>query len=116
MQSGASPAHTHHPIGKACEQVVDHPSWMRRPNGSDFTTYFPPTAIDPPQEGHTVMQCEITPSGFLAGCVIAKETAPEMGYGEASLKLARMFRARPSRKPTKCRQIVIIPISWKFAD
>ncbi|WP_426009404.1 TonB family protein [Caulobacter sp. DWR2-3-1b2] len=49
-------------------------------------------------EGSAKLWCTVTREGLLQACTIAEESAPGLGFGEAALKLAPLFRFAPALK------------------
>lgn len=45
--------------------------------------------------GHVTLKCVLQPQGKLGGCVVERETPTGLGFGEAAVKVAVMFRANP---------------------
>jgi hypothetical protein len=64
------------------------------------------------------MQCRVTAAGRLADCVIIEETPPGLGFGEAMLKTARLFRMRPRTVDGHPVEggTVVIPLTWRPHD
>ena len=46
--------------------------------------------------GRTTIKCTVTASGSLTDCSVTAETPPDYGFGDAALKLTRLFKVRPS--------------------
>ncbi|HEY3815402.1 MAG TPA: energy transducer TonB [Caulobacteraceae bacterium] len=102
-----------HPV-----RVINNPDWIRRPNGEDFVTYYPPTALEAGAGGHTAMECLVESDGSLSNCRIISETPTDMGFGAATLRLASRFRMRPQTVDGQSVRgaRVVIPIAWKVED
>jgi protein TonB len=67
--------------------------WVSEPSQSEFKRAFPEKADRKGVGGKAVLQCVFTAAGRLSRCVVASETPAGLGFGEAALKLAPLFRA-----------------------
>jgi TonB family protein len=74
------------------------PDWTRKPTGDDFARYYPERAQRMNVEGRGVIKCNVTITGDLTNCIVEQEAPASMGFGEAALKLGKLFRARPATK------------------
>jgi hypothetical protein len=89
--------------------------WAEKPTGNDFARNYPEDALDAGFGGHAVMHCRIEADGSMANCEITSEQPLGWGFGDATLRLARYFRAA-SKVPGKSLEgsMVIIPIGWSL--
>lgn len=76
----------------APETVLQRPHWVQKPTGHDLALVYPKGAAAHGQEGRAFIRCSITAEGRLTACTVPEETPPGMGFGEAALKLAPLFR------------------------
>lgn len=67
-----------------------------RPAGKD--SYYPPAARRAGKTGHVILACSVTGGGRLTECVVAEESPPGWGFGEAALRMAPLFKMRPITK------------------
>jgi protein TonB len=70
---------------------------------SDKEQYYPAEPLKYCLSGRVQIQCTVTPDGTLTGCAIQSETPPDVGFGEATLYLAKIWKLRPfsaDGKPT----------------
>ena len=95
--------------------VVD-PDWASRPNGSDLVRLYPAEARSRRLGGTAVMQCQVGQSGALSACAIVREGPPGLGFGNAVLQMAPLFRMKPMSvggKPV-AGGIVRIPVKFRL--
>ena len=71
--------------------VITNPDWARRPNGDEFSRFYP--NVDNSGEAH--IRCDVRADGRLAGCLVLSESPPGQGFGEATLKIASFFQMKP---------------------
>jgi protein TonB len=77
---------------------ITAPAWIRKPTGEDIARVYPPRAASAGIRGRMVMKCGVTAEGRLADCTIVEETPPDEHFGDAGLRLSRLFRMRPLTK------------------
>lgn len=87
--------------------------WTRRPNASRLSRYFPEEAMAAGVGGRAVLDCLVLEGGAL-DCTVSSETPMGMGFGDASLRAARQFRAAPLLEDGMQSEgsRVSIPIRW----
>jgi hypothetical protein len=120
---GAGPAATDdNPVLHACSGVkpiatdIKDPKWERWPSANDMAEYYPSVALSPSAtEGKSVMRCRVRASGTLADCTVLCEWPANLGFGRATLHLARDFKLDPvlpdGRSPEG--RTVVVRIHWK---
>ncbi|MES1156211.1 MAG: energy transducer TonB [Alphaproteobacteria bacterium] len=88
-------------------------TWTQRPNGADFSRFFPPRALDRGMEGTVTLDCLVSADGHIS-CTVASEDPPGWGFGDASLRISRLFRLAPQtadgRQTSGGR--IHVPIRW----
>lgn len=72
--------------------------WIKRPTGEDFANHYPSKAASKGLAARVVMSCSATAGGTLSNCTIVEEFPADIGFGEAVLKMAPLFRMRPTTK------------------
>jgi protein TonB len=75
--------------------VITRPDWTRRPDADDLTRYYPERAQRMSQNGSATMTCVVTATGTLQECSVVSETPADFGFGDAALKMAKLFKMRP---------------------
>lgn len=76
-------------------RVITQPDWVAKPSGVDLETYYPTVAWTLWLEGQAMLSCEVELSGALSDCRLATESPPQLGFGPAALRMARLFKMRP---------------------
>jgi protein TonB len=96
--------------------VISNPSWIERPNASDFTRYYPPRALSDGQGGRVLLSCVVGANGRI-DCSVASEDPSGYGFGQAALRISRHFRMSPrleDGRPTEGGR-VRVPISFQVS-
>ena len=94
--------------------MITQPDWAQRPSGDDVARYYPERALRMGTGGHAQISCEVLASGKLTGCSVSSEDPSDQGFGDAALKLSKLFKMWPLTKdgaPTS-GGTVRIPISF----
>ncbi len=77
------------------DHVIGHPTWLRKPNGEEMARYYPDSAARRGISGLATLSCAVTATGAVRDCQVVGETPQTAGFGDAALKLARLFRMAP---------------------
>lgn len=80
----------------AATSEVTRPDWARRPGADDMARYYPDRAQRMDVAGRATITCAVTARGTLENCVVVSETPGDFGFGDAALRLSRLFRMKPS--------------------
>jgi protein TonB len=115
--AGAPPATTSPPAAGETPPagLVIHPDWVRKPTGMDIARVYPREAASKDIAAATAISCAVTQEGTLSACQVFREEPAGLGFGEAALKLARLFKMGPMDRegqPTAGRT-VRIPIGFR---
>lgn len=105
------------PSAGAPSDVGAAPSPARGPTAADIGRVYPERALALEVEGFARILCTVTAEGLLTDCSVASESDPTMGFGEAALKLAPIFRMRPTTadgQPVGGAKVTI-PIQFRLA-
>jgi TonB family protein len=97
-------------------RTVAKPDWSSRPNGSDFSRFYPPKAAALRLDGMAVMQCRVDLTGALSACAILREGPWGAGFGKATLQMAPLFQMKPmsvNGRPV-AGGIIRIPVKFKL--
>ncbi len=81
----------------AAEQIVERPSWVRRPTQAELMLAFPRAARAQGVSGRAAMSCTVELDGKLADCSVVRETPPGWGFGRAILLTRDFFRLSPKK-------------------
>ncbi|MGR4866623.1 TonB family protein [Caulobacter sp. LARHSG274] len=107
-------------LGAAQSASVDppitKPSWARTPTADQVSYFYPQAAIRAHvQVGMGTIACDVDAKARMENCSISREDPPELGFGEAALKVAKYFKMEP--KDSAGRPVaggkVIIPIVFR---
>jgi TonB family protein len=75
--------------------VITNPDWERKPGPDDFSNYYPAVALSEGQSGRVSIECDVTATGAVVGCVVLSESPEGEGFGQAALKISRYFKMKP---------------------
>jgi protein TonB len=75
--------------------VITQPDWLRRPSAEDMAKYYPDRATRMNIEGKATLSCTVNARGTLDSCSVTEETPAEAGFGDAAIKLSKLFKMRP---------------------
>lgn len=71
------------------------PVWLRKPLAEDVRAVFPKAALAKAQAGSVKLHCRIDAKGALTACKVVDEQPAKLGFGEAGLKLSRLYAMEP---------------------
>lgn len=78
--------------------VITQPDWVRRPTGEDLARYYPDRAQRMNIEGRASIACTVNARGTLDACSVASESPADAGFGDAALRMSKLFKMRPMTK------------------
>ncbi|HEX7886545.1 MAG TPA: energy transducer TonB, partial [Phenylobacterium sp.] len=78
--------------------VITNPDWLRRPTGDDINRYYPDRASRMEVEGRATLSCQVNARGTLESCSIVSEDPGDMGFGDAAMKMSKLFKMRPQTR------------------
>jgi len=98
-------------------RAIANPQWSSRPSGEDVARFYPERAQRQGREGRVALDCQVTAKGAVAGCVVVSEEPQGFGFGEAALKLSRLFKMKPRMEDGQAVEgaSVRIPITFRLA-
>lgn len=91
--------------------VITTPVWIERPRNPE--RFYPREAFMQGVAGEVVLDCDVGVDGRLT-CVVASESPPEQGFGEAALRIAGAHVMRPAMRngtAVRGRYRMIVPFS-----
>ena len=96
--------------------VITNPDWQRRPSAEDLERYYPERAQRMNVEGRASIACTVNARGTLEGCSVVSEDPGDAGFGDAALRMSKLFKMRPMTRdgsPVDGGKITI-PISFRL--
>jgi len=78
--------------------TITTPDWRRRATGADVMRVYPGRAFRRGVSGAALVACSVSKEGTLVDCSVLEETPSGEGFGEAALKLTRLYTMRPLTK------------------
>ena len=79
-------------------------------------TSYPDRAQRTDTAGRATISCTVTAKGTLTSCSVVSEDPGDMGFGDAALKMSKLFRMRPKTQdgaPVEGGQVTI-PIRFQL--
>ncbi len=67
-------------------------AWKMKPNADQMAKYYPPEAQRKERSGWTVIECQTEATGDMKACKVLGESSPDLGFGDAGLKLSQFFK------------------------
>ena len=84
------------PRPRTSPAVITDPVWLRGPNADDIARYYPDRAQRLEKEGRATISCTVSASGTLVNCAVVNEDPSDMEFGDAAMKMARLFKMAPT--------------------
>lgn len=102
-------------VGLAAGQpAVIEPSWIHQPTAAEMMAYYPPAAAKAKATGLVVLLCTVKTNGYAEGCAVESESPAEQHFGDAALKLSRLFQFHPKTIDGQAVDAAIkVPINFK---
>ncbi len=76
-------------------KVITRPNWLKKPGASEFSRFYPESAMRRGVGGLATLNCTVAANGSIQACSVLDETPSEEGFGKAALKLSKFFRMSP---------------------
>lgn len=95
--------------------VIRNPDWRRQPSGEEIGRFYPDRAMRERVDGHSTIRCIVASSGSLRDCYVVDETPAGFGFGEAAVRMSRLFRMTPRMVNGAAVDggEVTIPLGWR---
>ena len=98
--------------------IITNPDWLRKPGGEDVARYYPDRAQRLERSGRATITCQVRANGTVTNCRIVSEDPPDMGFGDAAVRLSRLFKMRPQTRdgsPVEGASVTI-PIAFRLPE
>lgn len=95
--------------------MITDPVWIRRPSAGDLARFYPPRAMTLNARGSAKVRCVLSETGALLDCVILQETPSGMGFGDATVKMAKFMKAKTTNDSGESLVGAYVEFSMNYA-
>jgi protein TonB len=74
---------------------VAEDDWIHKPTAKETWRFYPEHAQRWEREGAVRLRCGVQDTGQVAGCVVVSDSRPGNHFGDAALKMSRLFLIKP---------------------
>jgi protein TonB len=91
------------------------PHWLKQPSTADMAAVYPRVGARLGHYGRVTLNCAVQPDGSLAHCEVVSEDPGDEGFGDAALKLSRLYRMAPPERSPLPRPTIDVPVRFSLA-
>lgn len=87
--------------------------WTRFPDGSAFSSYYPPRAAESEIEGAASVECTVLDQAGRVSCAVLSESPRTMGFGQATVRMVQdKGRVDTSAGDVKIGSVLRLSVKW----
>ncbi len=75
--------------------LIAEDDWIHKPMGKEAWRFYPERATRQMRNGEVRLRCAVEDTGQVTGCVVVADSKPGNRFGEAALKMSRLFVIKP---------------------
>ena len=88
--------------------------WVEKPTQADLARLAPPEALRTGVSGQVSLNCSVTTVGKLKACIVASESPRGMGFGDAALRAAPLFRLATKANDVELSDVQVRDLIVRF--
>jgi protein TonB len=98
--------------------LIAEDDWVHKPTAKEAWSFYPERATRQMRSGEVRLRCAVEDTGQVTGCVVVADSKPGNRFGEAALKMSRLFVIRPRviNGAVVDGALVTIPIVFRVAQ
>jgi protein TonB len=98
--------------------LIAEDDWIHKPTAKEAWRFYPEHAARLLRGGEVRLRCAVEDTGQVTGCVVVADSKPGNRFGEAALKMSRLFVIRPrvNNGAVVNGALVTIPVVFRVAQ